>query len=249
MSSFYIALSILGVVFGGALLGLGLQKILPEHHLSPETKDVVRLTTALIGTLSVLVLGLLVSSAKGSFDRFDNELIQNAAKIVMLDRALDEYGPETDDIRALLKVGYSNRIEHLFNDKSKSVSPHEIAAKENIDALLFALAPESLVQQGLKARAVALNGDINATADLIHAQRFDAIPTILLLVLGAWLSLIFVTFGLFAPPNAVVVSVLLACSMSVSAAVLLILEMHLPFTGLITLSSAPMQDALQYLGR
>ena len=185
MNSFFVALSMLGVIFGGALLGLGLQKILPEHHLTTETKDVVRLATALIATLSALVLSLLVSSAKGSFDRFDNELIQNAANIVMLDRALDEYGPETDDIRALLKAGYANRIGHLFDAKSVSITPHEIAEQENIDTLLFALVPEGLVQQGLKVRAVALNGDINKTAELIHAQRFDAIPTNLLFVLGA----------------------------------------------------------------
>lgn len=249
MNSFSVALSMLGVVFGGALLGLGLQKILPEHHLTTETKDVVRLATALIATLSALVLSLLVSSAKGSFDRFDSELIQNATKIVMLDRALDQYGPQTDHIRELLKTGYKNRIEHLFGGGTKSISPHEIAEQENIDILLLALTPEGPVQQGLKARAVALNADINTTAELIHAQRFDAIPTNLLLVLGAWLALIFLTFGLFAPPNAVVVGALLMCSMSVSGAVLLILEMHVPFTGLITLSSAPMQDALSYLGR
>ncbi len=104
MSPFSIALIMLAVVFGGALLGLSLQKILPAHHLTPETKDVVRLATALIATLSALVLGLLISSAQDSFDRFDNELIQNAANIVTLDRALDEYGPETQDIRVLLKT-------------------------------------------------------------------------------------------------------------------------------------------------
>lgn len=129
-----------------------------------------------------------MSSAKGSFDRFDNELTQNAANIVMLDRTLLEYGPETD-------------------------------------------------------------GDINSTRALIHAQRYDSIPTSLLLVLCAWLSLIFLTFGLFAPRNAVVVGMLLMCSVAASATVFLILEMHLPFDRVITLSSAPMRDALQYLGR
>lgn len=145
--------------------------------------------------------------------------------------------------------GLKNTLILLFARKSKAVSPQEIAQQENIDSMLLALAPKSLVQQGLKARLISLNADINTTATLIHAQRFDSIPTTLLMVLGAWLSLIFATFGLFAPRNAVVVGVLLMCSMSASAAVLLILEMHLPFRGFITLSSAPMHDALQYLGQ
>lgn len=236
-------------VFGGALLGLWLQKVLPEHHLSPDTKDVVRLATALIATISALVLSLLVSSAKSSFDRFDNELIQNAAKIVMLDRTLDEYGTQTDDLRAAVKAEYAWRIEHLFSDKDITVSPLEIAREENIDIRIFTLAPVGLVQEGLKARAVGLNSDINTTRALIHAQRYDSIPTNLLIVLGSWLALIFATFGLFAPRNAVVVGALLMCSMSVSGAVFLILEMNAPFSGLITITSAPMYDALHLLGQ
>jgi hypothetical protein len=105
------------------------------------------------------------------------------------------------------------------------------------------------VQEGLHARAVALNDDINLTKALMHAQRQDSIPTTLLIVVGTWLALIFATFGLFAPRNGVVVGALLACALSASGAVLLILEMHSPFTGLISLSSAPMQEALHYLGK
>ncbi|MEZ5571077.1 MAG: hypothetical protein R3E64_03550 [Halioglobus sp.] len=249
MSSLVIALIMWSAVFGGALFGLWLQKVLPEHHLSPETKDVVRLATALIATISALVLSLLVSSAKGSFDRFNNELIQNAAKVVMLDRTLDEYGTQTNDIRTALKAEYAWRIEHLFSAKDKTVNPLEISREESIDSLIFSLAPVGLVQEGLKARAVGLNSDLNTTRALVHAQRYDSIPTNLLFVLGSWLSLIFATFGLFAPRNAVVVGALLMCSVSVSGAVFLILEMNAPFRGLITISNAPMYDALHLLGQ
>ncbi|MEZ5504278.1 MAG: hypothetical protein R3E50_17075 [Halioglobus sp.] len=249
MNPLIIALTMWAVVFGGALVGLWLQKVLPEHHLSPETKDVVRLSTALIATISALVLSLLVSSAKSSFDRFDNELTQNAAKVVMLDRALDEYGPPANDIRALLKAGYTRRIQQLFADTDTAASPLAITQEEDIDSRIYALAPQGLVQEGLKARAVGLNADINTTRALIHTQRYDSIPTDLLIVLGVWLSLIFTTFGLFAPRNAVVVGALLLCSISASGAVFLILEMNSPFTGLITISGAPMYDALHFLNQ
>jgi hypothetical protein len=247
------ALTMWAAVFSGALLGLWLQKVIPEQHLTAETKDVVRLGSALIATISALVLSLLVSSAKGSFDRFDGELTQNSAKVVMLDRTLREYGPEANAIRASIKSGYARRIDLLFSanagGKHEVDGPLAITQEADFDSRIFALEPASLTQQGLKARAAALNGDINTTRALIHAQREDSIPTNFLIVLGAWLSFIFATFGLFAPRNAVVISALLLCSMSASGAVFLILEMNSPFTGLISVSSAPMYDALQLLGR
>jgi hypothetical protein len=252
MSQLGIALVLLAFVFGGALFGLWLQRALPDQHLSNETKDVVRLSSALIATISALVLGLLVSSAKSSFDRFDDELTQNAARVIMLDRALDEYGPQTSDIRAALKSGYARSIEQLFSADSAVRNAGDgalaVTQEETIDVKLLALTPSGPVQEGLYARAVALNYDINLTKALLHAQREDSIPSALLIVVGAWLALIFATFGLFAPRNGVVVAAFLACALSASGAVLLTLEMNSPFTGLITLSSAPMQEALRYLG-
>ena len=253
MNAMVVALIMLALVFGGALFGLWLQKVLPDQHLTTETKEVVRLSTALVATISALVLGLLVSSAKSSFDRYDDELTQNAARVVMLDRTLDEYGPKADDIRALIKAGFARRIELLFSGDAGAKRAVDgslaITQEENIDTRLFALAPEGAIQQGLQARAVELNSAINMTNALIHAQREDSLPTALLIVLGAWLSLIFATFGLFAPRNAVVAGALLACSMSASGAVFLILEMNSPFNGFISLSSAPMREALIYLGQ
>ncbi len=248
-----IALIMLAFVFGGALFGLWLQKVLPDQHLTTETKEVVRLATALVATISALVLGLLVSSASSSFGRFDDELTQNVARVVMLDRALDEYGPQAKDIRDSLKVRFAKRLELLYatddvanNDKEGRLATTQ---QENVDVRLLALIPESPVQQGLQAQAVELNSQINMTNALVHAQRADSMPTALVIVLGAWLTLIFSTFGLFAPRNPVVIGALLVCSMSAAGAVFLILELSSPFTGLITLSSAPMHEALLYLGK
>lgn len=253
MSQLVIALVLFVFVFGGALVGLWLQGALPEQHLSKETKEVVRLSTALIATISGLVLGLLVSSAKSSFDRFDDELTQNSARIIMLDRTLGEYGPQTGDIRAALKSQYASRMEQLFSadstESSAADGPLAVIQEEALDARILALTPVGPAQETLHAQAVALNQEINLTKVLLHAQRADSIPATLLIMLGAWLALIFATFGLFAPRNAVVVAALMACALSTSGAVLLILEMNSPFSGLITLSSAPMQEALQYLGK
>ena len=253
MNPAVVALTVLVTVFGGSLFGLWLQKVLPDQHLTTETKEVVRLATALVATISALVLSLLVSSASSSFGRFDDELSQNAARVVMLDQTLDEYGPQANDIRVSLKSRFASRIEMLYATPLMTTNRMDgrlaITQEENIDTRLLALIPEGPVQQGLQTRAVELNSEINMTNALIHVQRTDSMPTALLVVLGAWLTLIFTTFGLFAPRNAVVTGALLVCSMSAAGAVFIILEMNSPFTGLITVSSAPMREALLYLGQ
>ena len=103
MSSITISLIVLACVFGGALLGLLLHAVLPQHHLSSETKDIVKLGMGLVGTMSALVLGLLVASAKNSYDTQSAELTQLSANIALLDRGLALYGPETKETRALLR--------------------------------------------------------------------------------------------------------------------------------------------------
>lgn len=253
MNPLAIALILLATTFGGALAGMWLQRVLPEHHLSSDTKEIVSLATALIATVTAMVMGLLVSSAQATFDRFDDELTQNAARVVMLDRTLEEYGPEASEIRALLKSGYARRIDLLFSSDTSAEDAAEgrfaLAEEEAIDRLLFALAPVGSAQQALQARAVELDAEIDMTRTLIHAQREDSIPVVLLLVLGAWLTIIFTTFGLFAPRNAVALGALLACAISAAGAVFLILEMNAPFTGYVTLSSAPMRETLSLLGK
>jgi len=252
MNSHTISLILLASVFGGALLGIWLQRILPDHHLTGDTKEVVRLATALIATVTAMVLGLLVSSSKSNFDRFDDELTQNAARVVMLDRTLDEIGPATADIRAAIKTAYARRIDMLFSPDSEVRDAVDdrfaIAREEAIEGLLLALVPAGSAQEGLLARAVELNAEIDMTRALIHAQRQDSIPVVLLLVLGTWLTVIFTTFGLFSPPNAVAMGALFACAASAAGAVFLMLEMNSPFTGMITLSNAPMLDALKFMG-
>ena len=253
MSPTVVALIILVIVFGGAMVGLWLQQVLPDQHLSADTKDVVRLATALVATISALVLSLLVSSANSSFARFDDELTQNAARVIMLDRTLDEYGPSTRAIRDSLKARFERRMELVYATEAEQAETTDrfgaVTQEENIDSRLFALEPQGLAQQGLHARALELNNEINTTSALIHVQREDSLPWPLLIVLGTWLTLIFSTFGLFAPRNPVVTGALLVCSMSAAGAVFLILELNSPFTGLIRVSIAPMREALLLLGR
>src|SRR5215813_7372460 len=105
MSSLAIGLTSAAAIFSGALLGMGLQRLLPGHHLSKEMQDLVKLSAGTIATLTALVLGLLVSSAKSSFDATNTGIVQGAAKYILLDKSLARYGPEMNPTREQLKAG------------------------------------------------------------------------------------------------------------------------------------------------
>src|SRR5437763_15834218 len=119
MSSLSIGLICVGCIFGGALLGLLLQGLLPEHHLRDTSKDTVKVAAGMIATLSALVLGLLVGSAKSSFDATNTAMIQNGAKIILLDRALAAYGPETKGARDQLRRAVIGGIEIFWPEEGK----------------------------------------------------------------------------------------------------------------------------------
>jgi len=253
MSETAIASLVFACVFGSALLGLFIRSALPEHHLSQESKDVVNLGTGLIATMAALVLSLLISSAKSSFDQMDAELVQNAARAISLDRTLADYGPETKEIRDLLKRNYGARVALLFpSDASHEETldtPESIVRAENLRAKLWELSPGSDSQRWLQSHALDLASEISSTRWLLLMQKDVSLPTPLLVVLVCWLALIFSSFGLHAPRNGTVIAALFVCALSTAGAILLILEMNSPFEGFMKLSSAPMRDALADLGR
>jgi hypothetical protein len=100
MRPFTISLIVFGCVLGGMLLGIFVHFFLPDHHLSSDTRDVVRLGMALVATTLALVLGLLIASAKAFYDAQNAEVTQLAANVVVLDRIpFVHYGPETKQVR------------------------------------------------------------------------------------------------------------------------------------------------------
>lgn len=247
-----ISMIVLACVLASAAIGLWARNVLPEQHLASETKEVVRLGTGLVATIAALVLSLLISSAQTSFDRTSDEMLQNAAKALVLDRLLAEYGAETKDVRALLKSSYARRIEMLFSTKQakrdRVDGKRTVAREERVDAKLLHLVPAGAAQERLLSRALEINGEIELTSVLMHVQQEEGMPMPLLIVLVVWLSVIFATFGLFAPRNGMVVLSLSVCAASAAGAVFLILEMNTPFSGILNLSDRPMVETLARLG-
>jgi hypothetical protein len=251
MSSITISLIVFACIFGGALLGIFLHTSLPQHHLAPDSKDIVKLGMGLVGTMAALVLGLLVASAKGSYDAQSAELTQMSANIALLDRALALYGPETKEQRAMLRDAITRMLDQFWpKDGSSASSATPTAARaEILYEKIQGLSPKNDVQRSLQGQALSIAVDIGKTRYLIFAQQATSVSMPLLVVLVLWLTVIFISFGLFAPVNGTVVASLFVSALSVSGAIFLILEMYTPYDGLIAVSSAPLRAALAQLGQ
>lgn len=250
VTSVAISWIVFACVFGGALLGIALRALLPTHHLTTESRDVVRLGMGLIATMSALVLGLVIASAKSSYDAQRNELTQLSANVILLDRAMAHYGGETKEARDLLRRTVVAVLARMWpEDGSPPAPPHVFAGSETFFDQLQKLSPQNDAQRSIKAQALAISVDVARTRWLLIEQRGSSIPVPFLVVLVSWLTILFVSFGLFAPRNTTVTVTLLVCALSVSGAIFLILQLDRPFEGLIQISSAPLRNALMLLGQ
>ncbi len=232
---------------GAALLGRRVHRYLPEDHLSADSKDAVKLAMGLVATMTALVLGLLVSSAKEAHDTKRSEVIQMAAKIAFLDRVLALYGPEAAEARRELHTTVADAVQRIWStDRS---GPHQLVpnvqAGNTLYAAIQALSPHDDTQRTLKAQIASLMVDLGQLRSLLIAQSIPSISKPMLIILVSWLVVIFFGFSLIAPPNATTTLALVASAFSVACAIFLILELDQPFGGLIHIPSQPLINALE----
>ena len=251
MSAITVSLIVFVCVFGGSLLGLVLGKRLPEHHLSDKSKSAVMLGIGLVGTMAALVLGLLVASAQASYNAQSAELTQVSSNIVMLDRVLAHYGPETKEVRQTLKNAVAVALNRMWSKDRGGPPPLEPTSAENepLYDRIQALSPKTDAQRSLQSQALGMAVSLGQTRWLMYEQGATSVPNPFVIAMVFWLTIIFVSWGLFAPYNGTVIVVFLLAALSVSGALFLILEMYTPYGGLIQISSAPLQMALAHLGR
>ena len=252
MSAMAMSWIVFACILSGALIGMLLRKTLAGHHLSDDAKDVVRLGTGLIGTIAALVLGLLIASAKNSFDTQSTQVKQMIAQIILLDRLLAQYGPETDVARDLMRSGVATLADRVWrenNPDSAAVAHFETtSASDAFYDRLLQLSPKNDVQRALKERAIQVSTDLAQTRLLLFAQTDNSIPMPFLVVLVFWLAMIFASFSLFAKPNGIVIGALFIFAVSAAGAIFLILELGQPFGGLMKIPSLPLRSALAPLG-
>jgi len=228
-----------------------LRAVLPQHHVRDESKALIEKSTGIIATIAALVLGLLIASAKSSFDAKTDELTRVSAQIVFLDRGLAQYGPQTQAARTALRRTVSVVVDQTWprerrnSAQSKEAPPQPQLLYDQIEMLV----PTNDNQRFLKSQALDITVALGQTRWLLYEQQTNTVSLPLLVILVSWLTIIFVGLGLFAPVNATAVVALGIGALSASGAIFLILELYSPFQGLIEISSAPLRNALEHLGR
>jgi hypothetical protein len=253
MRSLAISLTVVVVVMSGALLGGFVRSRLPKHHLDSDTRDIVKGGIGLLATLAALVLGLIIASAKNSFDAKSEEVQSAAVKILHLDSSLRELGTVGETARQQLLSTVRTRIDQIWGThRGGQVALANLAQQpklEELQAAIRAISPNDEAMKSAIAKALQATDDLVQIRTLIVADRGSAIIMPLLVLLVFWFTVIAMGLNLFASRNGTTLTFNALCALSIASAIFLILEMDQAFGGLIQVSDAPLRAALAQLAR
>ena len=175
MTPMTISWIVFACVFAGALLGIVLRRILPKHHLSEDSKDVVKLGMGLIATMAALVLALLIASAKSSHDTQSTEVTEMSADFILLDRTLARYGPETKDMRGLIPVTIATILDQTWMEdayRSENLDRALGAGAEPFYEKMRHLEPRDDFQRALYAQTLQIGMELGKkTFALVGGDR------------------------------------------------------------------------------
>jgi Protein of unknown function (DUF4239) len=241
MSSTAAFLASFAAILVGAAVGMGLKRTLPADLLEGGSKEAIRLGAGFLSTLSALVIGLMIASAKNTYDTQNTNIRQLGANVVLVDQMLLKYGPETKTARALLRELISTAASRIWLENAER-NRHESTFVVSGTADRFYNAVEGLTpandeQASLKSRIVQATTEIGRTRVLVFTQSDNAIPVPFFIVLTFWLVVIFASFSVFAEPSPIVIASILVFALSVSSALFLIVDLSQPFDGLMQISN------------
>jgi hypothetical protein len=254
MSSLDIGIVSACCIAAGLFFGIFLAKTLPHHHLDDRSKDTIKMASGMIATLSALVLGLLVASAKNTFDTISNADTATGANIILLDRILEQYGPEAKPARDALRDSVHGEVEAIWpkDNPNADDDPEKLEKSGDLSLVgekLAGLNPQTDEQRGALQEARQILGTLTQERWQLIEESKTEVPTALYIVLLLWLTILFISIGLFAPRNPTVLAGLILCILSFATAIFLFDEMESPLDGIIKVSGEPMQKALDHLER
>jgi hypothetical protein len=244
LSAVAILLIAFALILGSTFLGTLLRSRLPEQHLSGDSKEVIRLATALIATMSAVVLALLFASTRASYEQTSSAVSRLTADLIELDELLRDYGPETGPLRKTLRDDIGPLINSIWHDAAANNAKQLPHHRESVLYMIRELTPKNSVQSSLQARALQVSTDMAQTRLTLFAQPADSISRPFVIVLVLWLMFIFASFSMSSKANATLISVLCICVLAASGAIYLIVELGEPFDGLMQISNNPLRNAL-----
>ncbi|WGS50350.1 hypothetical protein LFL96_02250 [Paraburkholderia sp. D15] len=248
-------------------VGLWVRPLLHEAHRAHETVQLIQLVIGMLVTFAALVLGLMTASAKASFDTTSNDMRAYAADLIELDTTLREYGQETAPARLLLRQYTAAAIASTWTGERAPAGdyyPKDVGSQDNSQSLENVRLGDMLTAVGRNLRQLrardplqqrALDDSLTQYRRIVDArwklieEAHSSISQLFFTTLTFWLCVIFLSFGLIAPRNALTIVTICLGAVSIASAVYVIVDLDTPFTGPIVVSSQPMRDALTHLNR
>ena len=247
MTPSIISLITLFLIFMSAVAGIFIQNTLPEHHLSEDSKNIIKAARGVVVGLAALTLGLLIATAKGSFDTKGTELKASAAETIVLNRLLLNFGDKSKEARDALKIVAENGIKVIEEINKNGVDRKKVSGL-GLDLLqkkLLELPDDKPELNWLKNTALSLGNDIAISRWKIYENSSASVSPLFIAILVFWLMGIFFSLGLIAPFNTLVLTALFMAALSMTGAILLTLELDQPYGGLIQFSTDPLKIALE----
>jgi hypothetical protein len=252
MNSITASLVVTLCVFAGGIVGLVLHRVVPKAHLTKETQDVIRLGTGMLSVMASLVLGLLIATAKSSYDTADHDNRSYAAELILLSETLRDYGDTAAAPRALLRQYTAQALRDVWPEPGEGpvrVENQEAGETlEHVREAIRALTPVDAGQRWLQDQALMITVSLQRQRWLLIEQNGPSVRPVVIVILVSWITLLFASFGLNAPRNGTVVIAFLVCALAIGASIFLILEMDNPFTGILKIPAEPMASALAHMG-
>lgn len=253
MTSFTAALVTVASLCAGCFIGSIMRERLPDHHLRDDSKEVVKMASGVIATLVALVIGLLVSSAKSSFDEANDVISQAGAKAILLDRTLRRYGEEATPARNRMKLAIETAIERLWPPnglgKGGLAAVEQTRGLDEVQTMIEELSPNDESHRAIRTNALDICKELVQSRWLMIEKAQATLPTPFLVILIFWLTVLFLSLGLLSPRNPTTLVCLFVCALSMAGAIVLLIEMDQPFDGFIKASPAPLVKAVSLIGR
>ena len=240
MSSTAAFLASFASILIGAAIGMVLRRALPAELLEGGSKEAIRLGAGFLSTLAALVIGLMIASAKNTYDNQNSNIRQLGTNAVLVDQMLTKYGPEAKAARTLLREIIPSATARIWRENVTGKGGSTFVISETAERFYSGvedLKPANAEQTSLKSRIIQITTDMGRTRLLVFTQADDAIPVPFFIVLVFWLVVIFASFSLFAEPSPIVVASTLLFALSVSSALFLIVDLSHPFQGLMQISN------------
>jgi hypothetical protein len=237
------------ILLAGAFVGWTLRHLMPAQF-TDDTKSLVSVSTAVVATVSALVLGLLISNANSSFSAIGGEVTTLSAQILRLDQMLRRYGPDAKPARETLRQYAEHKTADMFPDNPADFDLADSTTYQllqRVEDQVLALKPANPRDQWWLGQAMTLASKIGDTRWLLTQQLGQGTPKAVVALRVFWLTLLFGSFGLFAPRNFISAVTLTLCALAVAGAVGMILELEKGFGGLVHISQDPMRHAVEAL--